>query len=573
MLFTIDKNKSLAFLQAVMALFIVLAPTALAMLPAHSDVYALFIVFALVFLMRIKKTQRVYFSPMHFVLLAFFCYTLISSIWAKNKEGHLLYIFITAAAVFFLGNAIDYFKESNCENLRRRMMYLFLSSGTLCALINVSYWLLYIIPVAGKEAFSYGIGSNDFLAVFMLICMMCAICLIRSTAPSRRKMLIPMLIIMLFVFVMAKSLTGWVMALLICIIAASSKQSEKMFLPISLISVVILAGIAVAASTLMPWGDLSGDLFALGCRHPFGSGGGVISAQALYGVKAYPKDSTAGLMAMLFAQSGIVGLICCGAVILRVLTHFFKLKNIESLISLFILTLLMILPFGKNYAVFFLWIGLFAYNENSLSMCVGRNVKKDFLQKMIYLLAAFSAIAAVLFAQCFMRAYGNVCFENENYMSAYSVYRAAAAINIADSESCRMAAASLRKGADIKAQRDEAVALVDKAIKRDTGNLENTVEKARIYYACEEYDLCAQQYRIASQQAVRNEKYNLSLAKTLYKIVQKNPKGSSETKRAYEEILSVAQETHNLDYRKEINDIADKALIFTKGELASEENS
>ena len=70
-----------------------------------------------------------------------------------------------------------------------------------------------------------------------------------------------------------------------------------------------------------------------------------------------------------------------------------------------------------------------------------------------------------------------------------------------------------------------------------------------------------------------NEKYNLALSKTLYKIVQKNPKGSSETKRAYEEILTIAQETQNLDYRKEINDIADKALVFTKGELTDEENN
>lgn len=573
MLFTIDKNKSLSLLQAVMALFIVLAPSAMAMLPANSVVYTLFIIFALIFMLRIKKTQRVYISPMHFVILPLLCYALIASVWAKNKEGHLMYVFIILAAVFFLSSAIDYFKESNCENLRRRMMYLFLSSGTLCALTNVFYWLLYIIPVAGKDAFSYGVGSSDFLSVFMLLCIMCALFLIKSNAPSRRKMLIPMLLIMLFVFVMAKSLIGWVTALLICITAVSSKQSEKMLLPVSLISAVVLAGIAIAVATLMPWGEFSGDLFSLGCAHPFGSGGGVVSAQALYGTRIYPGDISAGLMATLFAQSGVIGLICCVAVILRVLIHFFKLKNIESLVCLFLLILLMVLPLGKNYAMLFLWIGLFAYNEQSLSMCVGRSIKSNFLQKAVYTPAALSAIAAVLFTQCFMRAYAHLSFKNENYMSAYGVYRAAAAINITDSESCRLAAACLRKGADIKAQRDEAIALIDKAVKRDGNNLENIVEKARIYYACEEYDLCAQQYRIASRRANVNEKYNLSLAKTLYKIVQKNPRGSSETKRAYEEILSIAQETQNLDYRKEINDIADKALIFTKGELGSEENS
>lgn len=573
MLFTIDKNKSLSLLQAIMALFIVLAPTVIAMLPAHSAVYALFIVFTLIFLARIKKTQRMYFSPMHFVMLMFLCYIIISSIWAKNKEGHLLYIFITLALTFFMSNAIDYFKESSSENLHRRMMYLFLSSGTLCALVNVFYWLLYIIPVAGKDAFSYGFGNNDFLAVYMLLCIMCAILLIKANAPSRRKIIIPMLILMLFVFVMARSLVGYVMALLICVTITASKQSEKMFLPLSLVSTVILAGITIAVSTLMPWGELSGDLFSLGFTHPFGCGGGVISAQALYGARVYPEDVSAGLMATLFAQSGVIGLICCAAVILRVLTHFFKLRNIESLICILLLVLIMILPLGKNHVMLFLWAGLFAYNEQSLSMCASGNIKSRFIEKTVYILSAVAVIAAVLFVQCFMRSYARLNFENKNYMSAYSVYRAAAAINIADSESCRMAAVCLRKGADIKMQREEAVALIDKAIKRDGNNLENIVEKARIYYACEEYDLCAQQYRVASQRAKVNDKYNLSLVKTLFKIVQENPKGSSETKRAYEEILAIAQKTQNLDYRKEINDIADKALVFTKGELSSEENN
>ena len=71
--------------------------------------------------------------------------------------------------------------------------------------------------------------------------------------------------------------------------------------------------------------------------------------------------------------------------------------------------------------------------------------------------------------------------------------------------------------------------------------------------------------------AMIKDNYNLSLAKVLYKIVKKYPKGSSETKRAYEEIIMIAQSTENLEQRKEINDIADKALSYTKEELESSE--
>ncbi len=573
MLFTIDKNKSLALLQAVMAFFLVLAPSVLELFPIHSGVYALFIVFTLIFTLRIKKTQRVYFSPMHLVLLPFLGYVIISFLWAKNKEGHLLYTFIIMAVIIFLSVAIDYFKESNTENIKRRMMYLLLSSGTLCAFLNVGYWFLYILPVGGKDAFSFGAGTNDFLSVFMLFCMLCEMALMRSNSKLRRRFIILSFILMLFVFVMSKSLIGFVTAILICVIAVSSKQSKKMFLPISLISVTVLAGISIAVSTVMPWGDFSGDLFEFFLSHPMGNGGGVVDAQTIYASKAYGNGISAPICVLIFAQSGVLGAACCITIYLRTLIHFLKLKNESSLICLLTLTLMMILPFGNSYAVLFLWLLLFAYNEQALSMCIGRSIKSNFLEKTVYALAVMTTVCALLFMQCIMRVYADKKFQNKDYMSAYNIYRAASAINISDSESCRMAAKSLRKGADIKMQRDEALALIDKAIKRDESNLENIVEKARIYSACEEYDLCAQQYRLASHSAKVNETYNLSLAKTLYKIVQKNPKGSSETKRAYEEIFTIAQETQNLDYRKEINDIADKALGFTKEELSNEEDN
>ena len=65
----------------------------------------------------------------------------------------------------------------------------------------------------------------------------------------------------------------------------------------------------------------------------------------------------------------------------------------------------------------------------------------------------------------------------------------------------------------------------------------------------------------------------LSAVRSSVDAAMKNyPKGSSEAKRAYEEIVQTAQATEDLDYRKEINDIADKALGYTKGELTNAQN-
>jgi hypothetical protein len=80
-------------------------------------------------------------------------------------------------------------------------------------------------------------------------------------------------------------------------------------------------------------------------------------------------------------------------------------------------------------------------------------------------------------------------------------------------------------------------------------------------------------YTAASDAAIINGKHNLSLAKTLYRMMKEKEKGSSEARRIHEEIVKVALRTENLDYRKSINDIADKAQSYTKGEFTNEENT
>ena len=59
-------------------------------------------------------------------------------------------------------------------------------------------------------------------------------------------------------------------------------------------------------------------------------------------------------------------------------------------------------------------------------------------------------------------------------------------------------------------------------------------------------------------------------AETLYEIVQSNERGSKETKDAYREIVNISEKTADLDAKKEINDLADKAQEFNKGVLVNE---
>ena len=109
--------------------------------------------------------------------------------------------------------------------------------------------------------------------------------------------------------------------------------------------------------------------------------------------------------------------------------------------------------------------------------------------------------------------------------------------------------------------------LIDNAIKREPDNLEHIKEKALIYKTTGDFSKAAQQYRYAIRKAINDDEYNLLLSDVLYDLIKLYPKGSVESREIYNEILTIAQNTENLDFRKQINDIADKALVFKKGEI------
>ena len=149
-------------------------------------------------------------------------------------------------------------------------------------------------------------------------------------------------------------------------------------------------------------------------------------------------------------------------------------------------------------------------------------------------------------------------------MAAYSLYNSASIINPFDSESAFMAAQSLYNSESVEKFYTEAIELADKAGKRDKDNLFCNKLKAQIHYACGRYDMAVQEYTYISSRAKVNDEYNLMLVEALYEIIQENPEGSAEAVEVYDKIVEIAKNTENPDYREKINNIADKALVYTR---------
>ena len=128
----------------------------------------------------------------------------------------------------------------------------------------------------------------------------------------------------------------------------------------------------------------------------------------------------------------------------------------------------------------------------------------------------------------------------------------------------------LRKLGRVTHDENEAIKYADKAIARSKNNMANYIEKAYVYEEAKRFDRAINQWESIIGKAPHNDEYKLRCSKVLYKVIKKEEKGSSKTKEAYEKLILISEQTKDLDVKKEINDIRDKAYGYTKGELKDE---
>lgn len=569
MFFSQIKDRSLSILKFVMALFIVVSPTLFGFLDTELSACILFILSGGLYVIRMRKTGQGHVSICQFVMTALLFYAIISTLWADNHSGHYTYILMLSSLIMFFGLVTDYFNESNGEKLQRRIMYMLSLSGTVCALWNFIYWVLALVPYGKKDSFSQGIGNSDFLAVFMLLCIIITYNLIRGNSSGRKALLWMSILVMLFSFVMAGS-SVWFLLAVFTVMFLIKRKTNKFFVPMTF----LLAGLFLAFVLIFGSGTQQGavlkDVFGYGTRNFFGHGGGFWSAREMFLGGEFANFRVPGLLAFLYASSGPIGLVAAVALAGRVVFQFLKLKSWASAANIFITIMIMLFPFAQSPVPLFLWTGLIAYNEKDANLSVIKTFRTDTVKFTTYAIGISVILSAAIMCQNFIKISALHKYNTEKYPEAYELYDIAATINPLDSESCRMAARSLYMSENIKERREEALMLIDKAQKRDRNNLENMNIRAKIYYKCGMYEHSYSEYSALAFRVKVNDKYNLEIVKSLYNIICTKEKGSTEAKELYEKMTDVANKTEDLDCREKINNIVDKALIYTKGELAVE---
>lgn len=573
MFFNINKKTNLAIMQITGALSLLLIPAFLNILSLEASVYCLFTVFMFVAVLRIKENLKISFSIQHSIYTVLIIYGVLSLIWSKNTSRHFMYIFSLATVLAFSVIMRDYFVENNSGKFKRRMAYLISVSGILCAGVNVIYWLIYIVPVAGDDTFSQGMATADLLGIFMSLSIACTIFLFKNNSKIKKALIVISVLIMLFVFIMTNSVVAWIFSAVLIALTVMKKSitNTKKYMLFSSGLVILYFIVILFRLKNTIEGQAFADVFKYSFEHIFGAGGGFWSGRETFSCLNYGNKLHIGILPYLSATAGVIGFASCILIIIRNIIVFMKLKSTESIINLLLSLTLMFLPFGNSITAILLLTGLTVYNESLTDAELKLTVKNSTIKKATICMSVIITLSAYMTVLSLVKMSAHSAFLKGQYNKSYDLYKTVSMLNFTDSESHKMAALSIFKDETLfEKQKNEVVSFINKAIKGDRINIENYDIKAKIYYENEDYELCVQEYRSISAKSAVKDKYNLSLVKALYKIVEENPKGSSETKRAYEEIVAVSRTTENLDLRKEINDIADKAFAYTKGELSNE---
>ena len=574
MLFNITKQKSLAFIQIFVAVLILTAPSFMSLLSLKGAIYFTFTVSAFLMLLRIKANEKIILSLKHTVYILLIAFGLISLLWISNISGHFVYLFGIGAVCVLTSLLKEYFIENTGESFKRRIAYLISISGVTYCLYNIIYWITVVVPVAGNNGFTRGLISRDFSGIFIVISIACTVSLYKGNSNFRKFLISFSLILMAFCLLMTKSCMAWVFAvafsLLLILKKVFSKKSSKYTVFSSIVIVLYFIGTLIIALTGEK-GNVFSDVFSFALKHPFGAGGGFLSAKDTFTDYPQIEQTGTGLFLYLFSASGIFGVLACLVLVIRSVRTFIKLKNTESAIGILCLTALLLLPFGQSFATVILVMGINTYNEYCADLNLKLQLKQKSIKRLVNIVSVLLAVTASLTVLSFMEMSADRDFESGRYTEAYETYKTVSTIDVFDSRCSEMSALCVLNDKTLRTSiSEDALKLIDKAIKYNRNNLSHYETKAEIHFACGNFNEAAAQYRDILKKSAVNDKYNLSMTKVLYEIIVSNPKGSSETKRAYEEIVNIAQLTENLDIKKEINDLADKALVYTKGELSDE---
>lgn len=462
------KKNRINILYAVLALFVLLAPIFGSALEKNTVIYASLCVFALSAGYRIYKDGYVVLTKTFMFLLSVSAFSFLQLIWVSDKGAH------TALGALFLMSAAgsllisDYKRQAGAENLSNIALRLIYSATLLYAVMAILHQIFIESSFWGCNM-NFGSGSAATSAFVAAVGIICTIKLFgKNKKQSAFYIALP---ILFYVFIMAKSLMGYLFAFLVIFAWAMNGKHKKVEALISLTGCVLFGVVnAVAAVATLVTNPESFNGAIKGLVSVFGIGSGGYNAASSVVDKGYVQF-TSTLSFMLEAY-GVVGLVIIIAAIAGGVLCYMKKRSFTDL-AVVILTLAVTFSSSATMCFMVPLIGMYyAFREEGAVSGVHKAASVVFAVPFVFSLGF--ALSHVPYA------IGNHLCDLGNYAEGARFYTAGAQMEIFNSKGWEKAYKAYTKDGDAS---DSLVqkALIEKAIKFNGSNYKYYRDLADVY--------------------------------------------------------------------------------------------
>ena len=555
-------------LELLAAAFILLGPSVLEGAVGGWGLYAVFILTAAVFVIRLIETKKIHISVNILLCGLCFLYALPVFFWAVSRYSHIKLIFTALTVTIGTMLTADYLEIEKDRDIGNRLVSMMSVSALICAFWNLISWVAFN-GLSMDKAFSAGLGNSDLLGVFMLVGLWCC----AKTFGGRKKpgaAIVVMDLPMVFVLIMSRSLLTGLCGGLFALCYSIKKHKSLQCAWWGLVTAASAAALLLMGTSpkMTPFAD---GLFR-GMLNPGGlGGGGFIFRQDQY-QSVYYVITELGTGADMASSLGVVGLLACVAFIGWALYLTISKSSWQCAFGSTLCMFAFFVPLGGGLASLVLLMGVLVYGEWSqervLTLKVGRG--STVVAGLIAVLAVYSCVLAV--GEGIKAAGVNGLYTDPR--NGVQKLTSAAKLNPFDGESCFMAAQGYRQLYEAEGVRNDIVNAeyyIEKAIERDEGCARYYALQACIKADSGDPAGAVELDRLTMEQAPLWEDCRVQMAEHLYALIQTVEKGSLTAQKYHLEILGLSDEVSDMDRKKTINDFADRAQDYIRKDFGFEQ--
>lgn len=533
-----------------LALFVFLAPAFGSGMEKTAVIFASLCAFLAAIIYDVYKNGSIIITKTGIACFVAAVYAFVQIMWVSDKGSQFEFASLLLLAALAALAAARYKRQSGKEKWNLTLQKTAYTTAIACAVLAVLYQIFIESSFLGCNM-DFGNGSATGTAILMLVGIMAGLKLFQNK--KKEPGVITGLVVMAYVFVMTKSLPGYLLASVIVFVTymrKAKKRSEALF---SLLAVIFFS----AANVIFYVAEIIGNREQLnaafaGIVSVIGVGSGGYNARAAVIDRGYA--GFANTVNFMCESMGIVGIVLVGAAIWGAVMYY---KKRPTVINLTAMATVLVLTFVSSAALVYMlpFAAMFyAARED------GREIKAG--RVLCATLIVPAAFFMWLVAAHIPYAMGRSALDGANYSDAAELYAVGAKMEMFNSNSWEKAYGAAYKASE-KGLQNASVQreYLEKAIKFNDKNYKYRILLADAYSAEGDYISALEVWDGIIERHDKEYLYPM-YAQKMCDVMASCPIGLEKMEEIFQRLTLYAQKTQDKDIKLEVNNILSKSQQY-----------